>query len=270
MGRLATAGALGWSAWLTGCAALLGYGDPVELAPDAGAEGGADGGADVPFCESRSPKPMFCSSFDGPSLLAGWGGSNANNTRLERDTSEHVSAPASLRVSLARGSPTPDVVGAVYVDFEAFQEKPFSATIGFDVRVEAAAPVSALAVIATPIVLARPGGPTYLLQLVCRPLADGTTVSLSLVEVAIQAGGSSEHRSSQSLQMKRWAHVDLDVTLAAQRSARLAVDGVAGFEGPLVLPTGSGAPGSSFGFSTVGDDATAWTFGLDNVTVDLR
>lgn len=258
------------SAWCSGCALVLGYGDPVQVAADGGADAApAIETSALPFCESRVPKPAFCSSFDGASLLAGWGGSTSNNTKLERDAVVYASAPASLRVSLARTSPSPDVVGDAFVDFEAWASRPFTATIGLDVRIEAAAPTNALAVIATPLLIARPGGPSYLLQLVCRPLADGSTVSLALVEVN-PSGGSSEHRSSQSLTTKAWTHLDLVVALGAQRSARLSVDGAAGFEGPLVLDSGSGVPGSSFGISTVDANATTWTFGLDNVTVDLR
>jgi hypothetical protein len=261
----------------TGCAALLGYGDPVEIASEVD----ADVDASVPdsrpadtsalsFCESRSPKPTFCSSFDGPSLLSDWGGSSAVETRLERDAVQYVSGPASMKVTLARTRPpTADVTGAASVDFAAFADKDFTATIGFDLRVDAAAPTNSLAVISTPIVISRPGGPTYLLQLVCRPLADGSTVSLASVEV-VPGQTSVEHTSSRSLQMKTWAHVDLVVTLGPQRRAKLSVDGATGYDGPLSLSAASGVPGSSFGISTVDLDATAWSFNLDNVTVDLR
>lgn len=261
----------------TGCAALLGYGDPVEVAVEA--DGGVDASvvdsrvadtSTLSFCESRIPKPTFCSSFDGPSLLSDWGGSSAVETKLERDAVQFVSGPASMKVTLARTKPpTADVTGAASVDFDSFAEKDFTATIGFDLRVDAAAPTNSLAVISTPIVISRPGGPTYLLQIVCRPLADGSTVSLAAVEV-VPGQTSVEHVSSRSFQMKTWAHVDLVVTLGAGRRAKLSVDGATGYDGPLALSSGSGVPGSSFGISTVDLDATAWAFNLDNVTVDLR
>src|SRR4051794_11829927 len=91
------------------CTLIVGYGDPVALAPprDGGTideegvpspETGAEGS--VPFCESLATKPTFCTGFDGPSYLAGWNSSDVTNVRLERDTSIVESAPASLRVSL--------------------------------------------------------------------------------------------------------------------------------------------------------------------------
>jgi hypothetical protein len=237
---------------------------------DGSVDSGATDTSTLSFCESRSPKPMFCSSFDGPSLLSDWGESSAVETKLERDAVQFVSGPASMKVTLARTkAPTVDTTGAASVDFDTFAGKDFTATIGFDLRVEAAAPANALAVVSTPIIIGRPGGPTYLLQLVCRPLPDGTTLSLAAVEVAPNQT-SVEHVSSRSLQMKTWAHVDLVVTLGAGRRAKLSVDGVTGYEGPLTVPSGSGVPGSSFGISTVDLAATVWAFNLDNVTVDLR
>lgn len=275
------------SAACAGCTALVGYGDPVQLAPDAkevdaatadaatdvAADGSPDAAADAaPYCESRSPKPTFCASFDGPSYLAGWGSSDTTNVSLARDVSTFVSAPASLLVAVDRTGDGGSVNGGVAVDFTAFQGRPFMANIAFDVQVEAAAPVGALAVIANPLLIGANGGPTYLLQLVCRPLVDGS-VSVALVEVT-PSTSNSEHRVSEPFVAKQWARFDLSVVIASLgttgNSARLLVDGKVAFEGPLLLPIGTGTPGITLGFATVDSDTTAWAVRFDNAIVDIH
>ena len=282
--------ARGWCVLLVGaagvgCTALVGYGDPVQLAsgtsevdaaaPDAASAG--DGAADAakdaaPFCESRSPKPTFCASFDGPSYLAGWGSSDTFNVSLARDVSTFVSAPASLLVAVDRKDDGGGVNGGVSVDFTAFKGRPFTANIAFDVQVEAAAPAGALAVIANPLLIGAIGGPTYLLQLVCRPLVDGS-VSVALVEVT-PGTSTSEHRASEPFVTKQWARFDLSVVIASLgttgNSARLLVDGKVAFDGPLLSPIGNGTPGITLGFATVDSSTSAWAVRFDNAIVDIR
>ena len=263
---------------LGGCTLILGYGDEAELARDAGvpdaaeaslpAEGSAPPDA-RPFCETRSPKPTFCASFDGPSFLAEWTDSHATNARIERDTSSFVSPAASLRVALDREDSGPVSCG-VGASFDTWADKPFSVTVGFDLQIEAAAPVDALAVIANPIYFTVPGRASYLVQLTGRPLADGSTIAVSLVEVTNSPDATRGHSSSVSLQIGTWTHVDLTMALAGtNNSARLAFDGAVGFEGPLEL-SATGTPHTTFGIATVDPETTAWAYRVDNVTLDFR
>lgn len=262
---------------IAGCTALLGYGDEAQLArpPDADDAGAADaptesGSAPRGFCETRAPKPTFCASFDGPGFLAEWTESHAGNARLERDTGSFVSPPASLRVAVDRADDG-EVFGAVGATFDAWTDEAFSVTIGFDVQIEAAAPANALAVIATPLVISRrSGGASYLAQIIARPLADGSSVSLGLAEVSNGPDVTREHPSSISLQMGTWAHLDLTMTIGGPDDrARLSVDGAVGFDGPLELSS-RGVPAASFGLATVDRATTAWAYRLDDVTVDFR
>ena len=263
---------------LGGCTLLLGYGDEAQLAADAGApdaHGGSPDAAgpdaldDRPFCERQSPRPTFCASFDGPGYLSEWQGSGANNARLERDTSSFVSSPASLLVSLDRKDD--GFVGAgVSADFAAWADRPFSVAIGFDIQVEAVAPTEAFAVLASPIVMFVPNRASYLVQFTGRLLADGSTVAVSIVEVTNSPDASREHPSSVTLQIGKWAHVDLTMALSGPaNSARLAVDGAVGFEGPLDL-TAPGTPSTNFGLATVSANSTTWMYRFDNVTLDFR
>jgi hypothetical protein len=264
---------------LGGCALVLGYGDEVELDRDAGVFDASSEASPVeaslppdtrPFCEARSPKPTLCASFDGPSLLSEWTESEtSNNVRLDRDTSSYVSPSASLRVSLARVD-NGRVSGAVGASFDAWANKAFSVTIGFDIQIEAAAPADASAVIATPIAFSVPGRASYLAQLVGRPLADGSTIGLSLVEVTTSPDEARPHASSASLQIGKWTHIDLTMALAgANNSARLALDGAVGYEGPLEL-LASGTPFTRFGLAAADPAATSWAYRVDNVTLDFR
>lgn len=264
---------------LGGCTLLLGYGDEVQLARDGGtgdATGGEldalapEGSPDTrPFCERQSPRPTFCASFDGPGFLSEWNDSFATNARLDRDTSSFVSGPASLRISLDRKDDG-NVTAAPSAEFGAWADKPFSVAIGFDIQIEAAAPANTFVVFASPIVMAVPGRASYLIQLTGRALADGSTIALGLVEVTNVPDASREHASSVPLQIGKWTHVDLTMALAGtSNSARLAVDGAVGFEGPLEL-NATGTPNTSLGLATVSPDTTTWTYRFDNVTLDFR
>ena len=265
---------------LGGCTLLLGYGDEVRVSRDGGASDAPAGSSDAPlseggapdnrpFCERQSPRPTFCASFDGAGFLSEWNESVAKNARLERDTSSFVSGPASLRISLDRQDDG-NVEAMLAAAFPAWADKPISVAIGFDIQIEAAAPTNAFAVFASPIAMAAPDRAAYLLQLTGRPLADGSTIAVSLVEVTNSPDASREHASSVSLQIGKWAHVDLNVALGtANNSARLALDGAVGYEGALDLEA-PGTPNITLGLATVTPDTTAWTYRLDNVTLDFR
>jgi len=276
-----------------GCALVLGYGDPVELGtssggpadahppdgPEIDAAPGGDAAVDapaegsVPYCSTRSPRPTFCASFDGTSYLAEWSSSYTSNARLARDTTTFTSQPASLRIALDRTTDA-GVEGDVGIDFEAFKDKPFTATIGFAMRVEAAAPQDALAVVANALVIAAPGGPTYLLQVVCRPLGDGSTVSVGIVEVSVPQGTSTEHGPTQNIAIDQWARIELNVVIGRAGTTgnhvKVLVAGRPGFDGALTMPIGSGIPGLSLGIATVGPLTTAWALRYDDVTFDLH
>ncbi len=261
-----------------GCTLLLGYGDEVELARDAGTSdapaiaadaSGADVADDRPFCARQSPRPTFCASFDGPAYLSEWQASVSNNARLDRDTTSFVSGPASLRISLDRKDDGMVTAGPS-ADFAAWADRPFSVAIGFDIQIEAAAPLETFVVMASPIVMFVPTRATYLIQFTGRLLADGSTVAVSIVEVTMNPEASREHPSALSLQVGKWAHVDLTMALAgSNNAARLAIDGAVGFEAPLALTAG-GTPSTSFGLATVSADTTTWTYRFDNVTLDFR
>lgn len=271
-------GALSVGLTLSGCTLLLDYGDEAQLAgrPDAAAadaapvvDGGADGPA-MPFCQSLQPRPAFCASFDGPGYLAEWSNSRAAGARLERDTDSSLSPPASLRITAEPGGA--EVAAEVGTDFAGTGGGPFTAVIGFGLDVVEATPTGALAVVATPLVLSANGQPAYLLQLVARPLADGSSISLEVVEVSNEGGGDSRgHPANVSLQRGSWSQVELTVVRGdAGSSVSLTVDGQSGLATPLELALPRGVMSSSFGLATVGADTTAWSYRFDNVTVDLR
>jgi hypothetical protein len=273
-----------------GCALLLGYGEEVELAA-RGVESGApaeasseDAGADTspeaapdarPFCDSLSPKPTFCASFDrlpAETYIAEWGGTGPQeNVRLDRDTSVFKSAPASLRVSLDRTMDA-GVGGGVGVDFTAFQESPFTATIAFDVMVEEAAPQFARAVIANPLLVAGPAFPEYILQLICNPTT-ASSVSISLVEVKRNVP-NEVHSTPLALVVKQWSHVELAIVIASldggtANTVRLTVDN-GHFDAGLRTPIGVGVPATTLGIATVDTQAAAWVVRFDNATVDIH
>jgi hypothetical protein len=167
-----------------------------------------------------------------------------------------------------------NVSAGVSVEFGAFDGRTFTGAIQFDVRVETGAPQGAFAVIGNPLLVASSGSPDpYLLQLVAVPLADGTSSSLSLVEVA-GPGNVTSHATSATLTVAKWAHLDLTIVIGSRgatgNSVKLLVDGKPAFNGPLVAKIGSGPPTSTFGLAAVDSATTAWALSYDNVVIDLR
>jgi hypothetical protein len=276
--------ALSIGAACTSCALILGYGDPAELAAPRD-DGGGAGMPDVvgvdasardasgPFCPSLSPTPTFCTSFDEASYLAGWSGSDLVNGVISRDTSTFTSSPASLRAAFAPQGAGSTVNANVSLDVPGFDAKPFTATLAFDVRVEAAAPQGAFAVIANALVVAGPGAPTFILQVIATPLPDGTSAALSLLEV-LPGGGTTTHSALQSISMARWSRVEITTTIGSRgttgNDVKLLVDGKNAFTGPIVQEIGTGGPGVTLGLSAVADNTTAWSLRYDNVTIDMH
>lgn len=276
--------ALAIGAACASCALILGYGDPVEVAPpdDGGSSGSPDARADVgvdagrdsnaPFCASLSPAPTFCASFDEASYLSGWGSTDLVSGTVTRDTSTFTSSPASMRAAFTPGGSGNTVNAAVGIDFVAFDSRPFTAKIGFDVRIEAASPSGAFAVIGNALVVGHAA--PYLLQIVATPLPDGSSAALSLVEV-IPGASTVEHRATQNLTYDRWSHLDVTITIASLAAAAgnavsFVVDGKSAFAGALVTPIGAGIPGSSFGLAAVAKGTTAWALRFDDVTIDIH
>ncbi len=259
-----------------GCTLLLQYGEPPTLDGSPGLVDAARGdddaapavdAANVPFCQRFSPAPTLCASFDGPGYLAEWGNSSAAGGRLDRDET-NVSPPASLRVTANPGVPVSASVGA---DFPAWTDRWFSVDFDFELQILEAAPAGALAVIATPLLFSGGDDPTYLLQLVARPLDDGSSVSLEVVEVSTARGESRGHPSSVTMQRGAWSRVQLRVTHAeAGDSVELDVGGQRGVSSSLPLAPRDGEVFTSFGFAAVDPETTAWSFLLDDVAITFR
>ena len=253
-----------------GCGLVLGYGDPVELdvrdgglvvpdvtspsdvssrdtaaATDAGQV--ADARVEPAYCDALSPKPTFCASFDGPSFLGEWGSSFSVGTVLARNTAAFESAPASMRVAYV---PTADVKseGTASIELAAIQGKPFRAKLAFSMRVEAAAPEAAYATVANVAMLVG-GFPTFAVQVLCRPLGDGTSISVGVTELQPRTFGSAlAHGPTQNVIIGSWVRIELELVVettdggTAGNRMKLVVGGKPGYDGPITLPVGSGAP----------------------------
>lgn len=270
---------------LGGCAQLLGYGDEVTLAkpvvdggvrPDAPGDAGPGVPADAeelrPFCERFASPPEFCSSFDGPSYLAGWEVGPSENGALERETAQPLSAPASLRV-VVPGTGVPNLGPAVA--FPAVADQRIGISTEFAIRVDAAPGPGSVAVAALPYFTAVSGAPpSYLLQFTLE-VQPGGGVAFGLTEVDTTTSATLVHPIPGAAAMGVWSRVKVDLQLAsaaasASNTLRVSVNDQERVSGSLSLAPGSGVPNVGVGISYTNAPTAAWTLTYDDVAVDHR
>lgn len=271
-------------AWpLVGCAKVLGYGDPVSLASvdaggkfDAGADGaGADAAIDaspVGFCEAFGDKPLFCTTFDGPSFDQGFTDSTHENGDVTRGTDAPLSPPASLRVhTTGAGAP---VVG-VGLDLPTFEGRTgLTMREWMAVRVDEA-PAEGAAVLGLAWVTVVPSSPPrYLLQLTARS-APGGSVVLALNEVENATGTGREHPFASPIARGAWVRIRIEIamvsaTASSANTVRAFVDDKTALDTSLALSPSSGVPGMALQIDYTSAPTDVWTVSFDDVAVDLR
>ncbi len=266
------------------CATVLGYGDPVSLASvDGGAvaEAGATPDAGAPeasidaskaFCESLADKPLFCTSFDGPTFDQGFTDQSRENGDFSRSTDAPLSAPACLRLhTTGAGAP---VVG-VGLDAPSFEGKTgLTMREWMAIRVDEA-PVDGSAVIGLAYLTMVPSSPPlYLLQLTARS-APGGGVVLALNEVENATSAGREHPFASPITRSAWARVRVELVLAsgaasAANTVKAYVDDKLALDTSLALAPGTGMPGMALQIDYTSAAADVWTVSFDDVAFDLR
>ncbi len=262
----------GWTVlFVSGCSEVLGFGAPVQVDPEAAARADAsarDGGASL--CD-RAPAPTFCTRFDALEWTSEWTRTGAHRGWMERTTDDPFSAPASLRARVDGASPA---WAAANVDFPAFAQLPREVEVTFRVRVDAANADDRVAVLSELFTVARvDGSPLLILQLTARLRTPGR-LSLSILEVDLPGGTSSDHPLARDLPLGGWAELGFRLSRASSSSAQdtmtAHVDGAIAFSGPLALGIPEGMPRFAIGVVHSDSAAPSWDARYDDVLVDYR
>jgi hypothetical protein len=210
----------------------------------------------MPFCASLTTKPKYCADFDT--------GSISDYGRLDGlptiDPAVSKSPPASLLAVVEVNAS-----GRYAKVTRDFTDTPASFAVAFDILVDeydTSHDVELVAVqlsqSATQICLlnASVRGNQWTFDESCQ---DGATRTVDIA-----------HRSSISLQLSRWTHVDFSVVFGATRTFTLTIDGQSAYTSVALDPaTASGAAAVSVGINYLQTAATTRTkLHMDNVTFD--
>ena len=228
---------------------------------------GSDAGAGTGYCQTLTPKVLFCEDFDEGSLTAGWDATNTTSPATATlSTSTFESPPASF-LALA-----PNVPLSQYLRSDL--EKTFTGPIGnaaltFDLylgQVDPNTPYTKL------VSLEFDGNnPAYYLYI---QIPNSTTIDIADQEPTADGGVQyGDFGPSPIPALNTWTHVELD--LASSGNVTTAASLL--LNGTVVIPVFSLPSPDAFGNVTLeiglaglGGPTSGWSVQVDNVTFDTN
>lgn len=230
--------------------------DGGEPSDDAGmtGEGAAPAG---PFCSSRQPAPFFCDDFDQSPPLGLWTRTEASGGTLRVDTSDAVSRPGSLLVTIPATTNPPPV---------AFLSKETSGpvtevTFSFDLK--------------TDDLSGEPErSPSCVIE------ADGHAARLMLAsptvfnEIAFDGSGkvvsSADAPPSPGIPAGEWTHVELHIVLSPSPRATVKIGSVVAADVALSSGWHRARVIARLGIYYAETPTNGWTARFDNAVLDTR
>ncbi|HTQ43789.1 MAG TPA: hypothetical protein VMI75_13600 [Polyangiaceae bacterium] len=236
-------------------ASEMASGDVVTL-PDADAAPG-------PFCATLSPQPSFCADFDGAAFDMGFSSeSTFTPPEIGADATYSVSAPNSFFATIPSGTGISDTWAYLQKDFMTTAQ---GVDLAFDLR--PVDTVSAGDAVVAEIGLDQ-GQPTeHDVELVF-------STSAAIEEAFEQGDGGwvfPHHDCSTALQVGKWTHVEIVVSLADQ-TVQVKFDGATVLATTALDP--SWPPSTTtldveIGFTYASDTSGPWTMRYDDVVATL-
>jgi len=227
----------------------------AEAAADAGDAADANTG---PFCASLNPKPKFCADFDKGSV-SDYGSLFGTPTL---DLSISKSAPASLlsiveTSAMVRGSSVettfPDAPTSIAISVDIFVDE---YDIAHDVELVTANFASTGNVFCDVNIAVR---------------MNAWTIGEYCETNGTANGVGANHRTSATLQLAKWTHVDATVDLSPGGAMHMAVDGTAAFDGTGEPGFVTGKTGIVMGIPYLQPMATSRSkVHTDNLTYDYH
>jgi hypothetical protein len=249
--------------------------------PDSGSAidaGPKDAGTSVPdsspppaYCAGLGSTPLFCDDFDDSTPLAapwdqltGTGGSEAVNT------TSYVSAPASMRVTVNSNQPDNAIDLAGYKSFPSKQGVAGTATLTFEIRIDAADPSSTSDVILGAIQLWN-GSAYYDVELEAFYQSSTNDFKVSMSEYG-STNAYVQHFVTPHIPLGGWTKVAIGITLPAAANgsapATLAINGANAASVTVKVTTNNPIPEILVGTTFATPTSGGWSISYDNVTFD--
>jgi hypothetical protein len=238
---------------------------------DTGSTGGPDASPPVGFCAGLGSAALFCDDFDeGTSLAAPW--DQLANTGGSETVSgaSYVSAPDSMRVTVAPNTPVSSIDLAGYKSFQAKQGVAGTPSLTFQIRIDAADTSSGSDGILGAIQLWN-GSAYYDLELEVFYVSASNDFQVSMSEY----GSTStyvKHVVGPHIPFSTWTKVAIGVTLPAagdgSAPATLAINGANVASVTAHVTTSNPIPEILVGTTFATPTAGGWSIAYDNVTFE--
>jgi hypothetical protein len=237
--------------------------------PDAGK---SDAGT-IGYCASLSPAPDFCDDFDEGAANPVWDQVTSVGGAVAVDAAESVSAPDSMVSTVDADQAEGNVDLAGYKSLTSKQGVAGTATLDFEIRIDAGDTSSAADAVLGAIQL-YDGNDLYDLELEVM-YASASTYAVSLTENS----PAVPHATGATIALATWTHVTLSVvlpagnggattatmTIASSHTLSTTVHVLSGGN-PIASPIPEAIVGPTFATPAAG----GWTVRYDNVTFDVK
>ncbi len=236
-------------------------------------DGSNSDAATVGYCASLSPAPDFCDDFDEGPANPAWDQVTGVGGAVAVDALQSVSPPDSMvsTVNAAQAEGSVDLAG--YKSLPSKQGVAGTATLGFEIRIDAGDTTSAADAVLGAIQL-YDGSALYDLELEVM-YASASTYAVSLTENS----PSVPHATGATLALAKWTHVSLSVVLPAGNggatTATMTIGGSNTFSTTVHVLSGGKVIASPIPEALVGPTfatpaAGGWVVRYDNVTFDVK
>jgi hypothetical protein len=243
--------------------------------PDAATkpDAGKSDAATVGYCASLSPAPDFCDDFDEGAANPAWDQVTSLGGAVAVDAAESVSAPDSMVSTVDANQAEGSVDLAGYKSLTSKQGVAGTATLDFEIRIDAGDISSAADAVLGAIQL-YDGNALYDLELEVS-YASASTYAVSLTEDS----PSVPHATGATLALGAWTHVTLSVVLPAGNggatTATMTIDGSSTLSTTVHVLSGGHAIANPIPEALVGPTfatpaAGGWSVRYDNVTFDVE
>jgi hypothetical protein len=225
------------------------------------------------FCASLSPAPAFCDDFDEGAANPAWDQVTGLGGTVAVNALESVSAPDSMVSTVDANQSESSVDLAGYKSLPSKQGVAGTATLDFEIRIDAGDTSSAADAVLGAIQL-YDGNELYDLELEVM-YASASSYAVSLTEDS----PSVPHATGATITLATWTHVTLSVVLPAgnggDTTATMTIAGthtlsttvhVLSGGNPIASPIPEALVGPTFATPAAG----GWTVRYDNVTFDVK
>jgi hypothetical protein len=243
---------------------------PVDSSPN---DVGVQRDGPPTFCESLSPKPLFCADFDEGEANAydGWSYYHHTTGTLAIDTTEYLSPPAAMiaNTDVVTGSGVA-VDTAVYEGQFTLTGQTFAGTLDFDLRVDQVDATGGVAVLAQFGLTDGAGGGLYYLQFVTT--SNGSSpLSCQVAEIYFSSGTPGmpvDHAVTSTIPLLTWTHVQLSMTVpfaGGAGTSTVHISGAAPSTSAIQVPVQKFSQTIGVGLLYASTPSNGWTILVDNV-----